>query len=329
MQVFCTITAKNGERVPIQVSDDATPTSLRQQASLATKIPLGQLRLIFRGRMVKDDDSKNAVEEYKLEPDSVLHCMGKPDETATDAVVGGGSNFLSSNAPNTSSATADTPNTASVAPIISESAVTFGLPPAVVPTEATSTAGPLTVAAAILKLRQNNPPSVYETALTTLDKILNNIVGHPLEDKYRQVKRQNPAFSKRLGGLVGGHDCMLAVGFHVEGEGSAQIYHLHASAEQWPKLVQAKSEVATAVEQVKQQQQQWPMPHSAAAPVNNSNPFGASMVGGTPGLIPPDAGSMPPLDPNMQNTISQMMSNPETLRAALQVRDGSINIGRK
>ena len=175
MQVFCTITAKNGERVPIEVAEDATPTALRQQVASATKIPLSALRLIFRGKMVKDDDSTKAIEEYKLEADCVLHCMGKPVEeesTATTATA-------------TANATATTPPLAAAAP-----PAAAARPAPVVPSvsAAAAPAGNRSVSAAILRLRSNNPPSVYQTALTTLEKILSNIVGHPMEEKYRKGK---------------------------------------------------------------------------------------------------------------------------------------------
>ena len=76
--MFCTIPARNGERVALVLDDEnITPTQLRSKISDVTKIPLGSLRLIFRGRMIKDDDNvPSVVTEYKLENDSVLHCMG-------------------------------------------------------------------------------------------------------------------------------------------------------------------------------------------------------------------------------------------------------------
>lgn len=298
MHVYCTITAKNGERVPIEVSDDDTATMIRRHVSSATMIPLSQLRLIFRGRMIKDDDSIRAVEEYKLEPDCVLHCMGKPDEDSTPAQTV---------SPVAASAVDDTS---------AASGIPRGMPPtaATAPTTNTTAAsGPLTVASAVLRLRQNNPPSVYETALTTLDKILNNIVTHPLEEKYRKVKRQNAAFSKRLGGLVGGHDCMLAVGFYVQMDGNEEVYQMQASPENWPKLVEAEKTVSNAAEQAKQQRQQQ---QPASVPSNN---LFAGSGGRLPGIMGSAGGDIPSLDPAMQNTLSQMMSNPESVRAALQV----------
>lgn len=104
---------------------------------------------------------------------------------------------------------------------------------------------------------------------------------------------------------------MLAVGFKVEIDGGAEIYQIHASPENWPKLLQAKTEVEQAAAQAKQQAQ-----HQPAAPFgasnNASNPFGA-------GTMPP-SGAMPPLDPNSQQTMQQMLSNPDALRSAMQVR---------
>ena len=77
MKVFCALTAKNGERVAIEVDPSSSASALRKQVADSTHIPLDQLRLIFRGKMIKDDDD-NVVSTYKLEPDCVLHCMGKP-----------------------------------------------------------------------------------------------------------------------------------------------------------------------------------------------------------------------------------------------------------
>ena len=37
-----------------------------------------------------------------------------------------------------------------------------------------------------------------------------------MEEKYRTIKKSNPAFTKRLGGLPGGNDLMLASGFTIE-----------------------------------------------------------------------------------------------------------------
>lgn len=322
MQVFCTIAAKNGERVPIQVTEDASPTMFRQQVSEVTKIPLAQLRLIFRGRMIKDDDTQKVVEEYKLESECVLHCLGKPVEdqsvhtgmgTAANAVSMAAATAAATTTPSSSAAATTTASIAASAMMPSSSANAVAAS-----VSGISTGSPPTLSDAISRLLQNNSPSVYETALTTLDKVLTNIVHHPMEEKYRSVKRQNAAFSRRLGGLVGGHECMLAVGFRVELDGGVEVYQLHASAEQWPKLLQAKKDIEQAVEHAKQQQQQQQPPTSSS----NRNLFAANTGVGFPTRLPPGGGgaAFPSMDPNMQASMEQMMSNPESLRAALQVR---------
>jgi hypothetical protein len=105
---------------------------------------------------------------------------------------------------------------------------------------------------------------------------------------------------------------MLAVGFQVEFQDGAEVYQLHASPEQWPKLLKSKEQVEAAVTRSKQQQQQQ---QQQAPPTGNPNPFGAAGTG-FPGM----PGNGPPLDPNMQNLMSRMLSDPQALRATLQVR---------
>jgi len=335
MQLFCRITSLSGKRVPLILADDETtnntmtPTQLRSKVSAVTKIPLKDLRLIFRGRMIKDDDTiESVLNEYKLENDSVLHCMGKPTiennnnhstfATATTSAV-----------PSLSGASI-TSSTRTVVPplsmsrttnVSSASAATAGIPRTI---PAMNLNDPLNKS--LLRLRQNNPPSVYATGVATLGKVLKNITDHPLEEKYRQVKKQNAAFRKRLGGLVGGHDCMLATGFIVENDsgGGEEVYKLHATAEKWTYLTTtAQRIVADASQQAKlrqQQQSHQPSPAgitTASTASGNGNASAAGSGGGFGGF-PSGGMNMNMNDPNVQNMMSQVMNNPESLSATLQ-----------
>ena len=96
MQLSCQITAQRGRRVPLPLlgknennREDAvahiTSTVLRKMVAEVTHIPVHELRMIFRGRMITDSEAgASAIEEYKLEPNSVVHCMGQPVEDARD-----------------------------------------------------------------------------------------------------------------------------------------------------------------------------------------------------------------------------------------------------
>jgi len=70
-----------------------------------------------------------------------------------------------------------------------------------------------------------------------------------MEEKYRSIKKSNPAFSKRLGSLVGGHELLLAAGFTIttkkdDNDGKEiEYYTLVPSETAWPTLVKAKEEV--------------------------------------------------------------------------------------
>ena len=66
-----------------------------------------------------------------------------------------------------------------------------------------------------------------------------------MEEKYRSIKKSNPAFAKRLGSLVGGHELLLAAGFTIttKEEDNIEYYTLVPSETAWPTLVKAKEEV--------------------------------------------------------------------------------------
>ena len=64
-----------------------------------------------------------------------------------------------------------------------------------------------------------------------------------MEEKYRSIKKSNPAFAKRLGSLVGGHDLLVAAGFTITTKDNIEYYTLVPSETAWPTLVKAKEEV--------------------------------------------------------------------------------------
>lgn len=307
INVYCTITASNGERVPLKLSTDSTATQVRQKVSQVTKIPLDQLRLIFRGKMIKDDDAATAVETYKLEPDCVLHCMGKP-------VLDNLSSTTTTTPASTSTATATTSTTTAAAvPSIPTTTATSAT------AAASITADPLS--SALQTLRTSSPPAVYSTAVSTLGKILANIVAHPLEEKYRKVKKENVAFQKKLGGLPGGDAAMRAVGFLVvPDEGGVPVYQLQASPEAWNQLLAHKATIDAALTQA-QRLVNTPVASAAAsaAASGTANPFlGGGMIPGMPGGMPgmPSGAAMD--NPMVQSAMAEMMSNPEAMRNMLQ-----------
>jgi len=52
--------------------------------------------------------------------------------------------------------------------------------------------------------------------LSTVAKLVNNIIAHPMEMKYKKVKMGNPAFVKRVADVEGSTELMLALGFLPE-----------------------------------------------------------------------------------------------------------------
>lgn len=272
LTVHLTLTAvPNSPRVPISISKTDSPSDLRRKTAEATKIPLETLRIIFRGRLIAEQSETNVVDEFKLEEGCVIHCMGKP-------VVG------------------DSVMVASTAASADPSAMTrSGTPPGADPAPP-ALVDPLETS--LMTIRNSYSVDVFLAATSMLEKILQNIVSHPMEEKYRKVKRENGAFQRRLGGLRGGHDAMLAVGFTVTDTDGEASYVMQASPEAWPKLVTAIAFTS-----------QWTR-NNQAATVASAPSAVASMPFMNPGNLTP-AGI---------ESAAQMLSDPQALQSILQVR---------
>lgn len=291
-----TVTALPGApRVPLTVNPDVTPTQLREQAASTTNIPLSSIKLIVRGRLVAANDALSAVAEYKLEEGTVLHCMGKPEEIIDSAAN------ASSNVGNGSGRALPT---VSVAAGATASAVS------------TSTADPLQ--AALTVLRTSNSPTVFQTAISTLDKILSNVIENPMEEKYRSLKVQNAAFQRRLGGLPGGNAAILACGFTIETVDSEEKYCMAASADKWAGLLATKASVAQAVLQSTPRNAPPALQNAlsnAAAAAAAANLLGTGMPS-FPGMM----GGIPADSPEMRQAMSHLLSNPQNVHSMLEVR---------
>jgi PUB domain/Ubiquitin family len=294
-------------------------TELRQRAAEATKIPLASIKLIYRGRLIVDSSSNDVIRDYKIEHGSVLHCMGKPvavvnhnDEKEGEKPAAAAAANLPTVGVSAAAAAGNSSNN----------------------NRNSSGGDALTVALQNMRVQNSHP--VYQTAITTLDKVLDNIIQYPMEDKYRKLKRNNPAFAKRLGNV--GHAALLACGFTVGQDGSGNtdtggggemMYVLNASADAWPALLETKRKVALAVAQAEGATNTPPMASMAAGAGMSGGLFpelmgggGAAANAGFPGMMMPgvgDGGFPGVATPEMQQAAARMMSNPQQLQAMLQV----------
>eukprot|EP00970_Alexandrium_tamarense_P002219 scaffold316_cov188-Alexandrium_tamarense.AAC.11 len=285
-------------RIPLTLPPTSNASTLRRLASAATNIPLDSMKLIFRGRVIGEKSEGDVGLEYKLEDESVIHVMGKPPVAAAGS--GGGGAVA-----------------AAVGTNIAGASVSMNSS-----TPATSnTSSPL--ASAMLTLRTNNNSETYRTALATADKLLSNIISHPMEEKYRSIKKSNPAFHKRLGGVSGGEALLLASGFVVESGGGVESYVLRPSADAWPRLVAAGEEIQRVLTEANATSASSP---SAAYDNNNNNNNAATSGGGAggmsnlfPGGIPSNAMGGSLGGPGMEAAMQSMLSNPQMLQNMMSV----------
>jgi PUB domain/Ubiquitin family len=297
--VHLTVTALPTQpRIPLVLDATVdTVTTLREKVASATHIPLASLKLIFRGRLIAANAALNlVVPEYKLENGSVLHCMGKPTTTAPAATAAASTATVPAPAPSFSLIPPGV-SIPSAAPSSSAATVSAATTPAVPAAEAADLRDPLVVAIQSQAALCANTAD-FITALTTVNKILLNIINHPLELKYRQLKQSNPALQRKLAGLSDAPHLFRLLGFAVTtlpDQGPEVYYVLNASAEAWPQLVQNQGLVERLLQRM--EQANTPALPWAAAPA-------------AAGLSP---------DPERSQVMEMLMSNPQMMQSMMQV----------
>lgn len=91
--------------------------------------------------------------------------------------------------------------------------------------------------------------STYEEFLSAAKALLiyaSNILDHPQELKYRQIKKSNAAFQSRLGSRAGGMECMRVLGFKERIEGVDPVLVMD---DVHPELAMAISLLRQAIEE--------------------------------------------------------------------------------
>ena len=279
-------------RLQIEIEQDATANQLFEVASSATSIPQENMKLIFRGRIISNKEV--SITDFQLEEGCVIHCMGK-----SVAVVGqeNASSSLSSATTTSPLVSSSTTRTATVQPVLTVNNEARSTTTA---TTAPTLSSEISLSTSILKMKTNHSAEDYITGLTTLSKILTNVIEKPMEEKYRRMKKANAAFQKRLGRMEGAQDAMFAVGFEDEGE----EYVLKPSAEAWPKVLQSKKTVDEAIAEHQRAQSYTAQTQQQHQPFSLPN-FGSGM------------GMPPSIDPSMMEGVAEMFNNPETLQALL------------
>mmetsp|Transcript_38756 Transcript_38756/g.51063 ORF Transcript_38756/g.51063 Transcript_38756/m.51063 type:complete len:428 (-) Transcript_38756:224-1507(-) len=233
------------------------------------------VRLILKGQLLKDDKK---LTDYKFESGHTMH-----------AAV--------SNAPPAASAPVLTPAPAPTQPASGN----FPLP---TPAPAAQPVATDPISLAIAQITSQPAPTA-RGALSTLSKIIQNIIDNPMEDKYRSIKRSNAAFQKKIGSIPGGEAIMIAMGFSDPGTG---CWTLTPSEAAWNTITSAQSKIKARLDSLPAAAAAAPPPIPAPAP---TMPGLGSLGGGMPGMggLGGGMGGMPDM--------AQMLQNPEMLRQAM------------
>eukprot|EP00953_Heterococcus_sp_UTEX-ZZ885_P017312 9690-Heterococcus_DN1.PRE.1 len=131
--------------------------------------------------------------------------------------------------------------------------------------------------AAIARVLQQ-PPAAAQNLLNTLLKIVDNIIQHPLEEKYRSIKRSNKSFAARVGSVPGSAACMTSLGFTLSQDNENWI--LVPSATAWPTLQAGRANIQSAIAAASA------ATAAGGSSANTSSTFGSSIGSGMSGGMP-------------------------------------------
>jgi hypothetical protein len=95
-------------------------------------------------------------------------------------------------------------------------------------------------------LNKNSNEENVKNCLSTISKILSNIIDHPHEEKYRRIKNTNQHFHKKVGSHEGSQQLLQSLGFHLQGE----EWILHPNAETWNTIVACQQKLQKFLEKL-------------------------------------------------------------------------------
>jgi PUB domain/Ubiquitin family len=303
-------TSGGGEGSLSLTSGGAT-TLAQLKAAITEQLKKGVKRVIFQGKVLNND--AQTLAEAKVQNGHSVHVQ--PDAAAAPAVP----------AP-AAAAAAAAPAAAAAAPPQRSAAPVA----AAVPQPVRAAVSPMT--AAIARILQQ-PPAAAQNLLNTLLKvnytalpftkplhphaddtvpidiyahshlivnlciflqIVDNIIQHPLEEKYRSIKRSNKSFAARVGSVPGSDACMTALGFTLSQD--RENWVLVPSATAWPTLQAGRANIQSAIAAA--------TASSATAGAASASAFGSRM----------------PQSPADMAAAMAVLNNPSAMQAMMQNR---------
>jgi hypothetical protein len=271
-------------------SQQSTIADIKKEIEKLIEVPVMAQRLIYKGKVLQDGET---LGHHKVTSgDTFVFQVVK--KLLAEAKAKSEAAQTQSSASSSSQADSASPAVpAAAAPATSSSPSTES------PTVSSNGQGPAEMIRAIDFLCSSNNQEISKIALTTLSKVIENIITHPLETKYQKIKKSNAVFDRKLGGVIGGQACILATGFIDDGEGS---YVLSATAEAWDHINACRDLVASRVQSFATA----PPPVAPSPPPAQPTPFAAPPMMGSSGNISAD---MMALASNPQ-VLQQAMNNP-------------------
>jgi hypothetical protein len=204
------------------INENSTILDAKIHLSSLTNVDSINQKWIFKGRILGDNLT---IKEANIEEDSCVIVMkvagtkSNPD-SLTNASTSIPSNSNGSSVPQVSTAPAST------IALLQQAAQVYAAQQTSIFDQAMFT---------LLE----NSEEIVENAVGILIKIIDNIVSNPNNEKFRRIGTKNAAFSKKIGTVRGGNQCMSAIGFKLMNDD----WILTPSGEAWVHLLQCREKL--------------------------------------------------------------------------------------
>jgi hypothetical protein len=261
---------------------DETVSSLKERALPLVNVPVSEQKWIFQGRILTD---VMKFSETNIKDGSCVIIMK----------IAGAKPASAPTVPAPASSPSVAPRSAQSPALQAQQ----GLPPQQPVQQAVSSmfvprippGGALFDRAMLLLL--GNDEDTVSNAVSTLLKIVSNIIQTPLEEKFRKVNNNNAAFKKKVGGVLGGPQCMMALGFTLIGD----EWILEPHSDVWDNLIICKNKAERFMQRLQTGQAQSSPKAAPTAPippasVSTTNSSSATSANGAAASAPSGADLM-------------------------------------
>lgn len=211
---------ENQNSYEIELDEPVTLNILQIKSMISSQINIDSTsqRWIYKGKILSDNET---LETYSFSNGDTIHIL-KNNINKSSVGVDSSSSSLSSLSTTQASSTSTTSTTKLISVPQFDDAMKY-------------------------YLNFNANEDDVKNCLSTLSKIISNIIDHPYEEKYRHIKNTNQHFHKKVGSHKGSYGLLQSLGFILNDD----EWILTPTSETWNTIVSCQQKLNKFLEKLK------------------------------------------------------------------------------